>query len=83
MQNGNIERALPTLEIRWDADKQGVELHFKSDEIKTWEMVLALLDMAKRDATFKLDLARAASMQQAMVAQQQQSSLAQQLRRLK
>ncbi len=54
----------PSITIGWDAEAQGVTLHFKSNEFKTWDFVLALLDMAKQKAETLKRVAQMNALQQ-------------------
>lgn len=56
---------LPTLALVWDAEAQRVRLQFDPADFRTWEFVIALLEMAKQAAEMNLRMAHAQAMQQA------------------
>ena len=41
---------LPTISVGWNAEEQQVVLHFDPLKFKTWDFVIACLDMAKAQA---------------------------------
>lgn len=61
-QNG---KSLPTIRLHWSAEKQAVETEFDPKEFKTYEFIIACLDMAKADMEFKRNMTRMANMQKA------------------
>ena len=48
----------PEVTIAWIAERQGVNVLFNPDEIKSWEMLIAMFDMAKSWAEYQRNLAR-------------------------
>jgi hypothetical protein len=68
------------LTLLFDPDTQQVHLVFKPEDYKTWEFVLATLGMATEKAKLVQQVNHAASMQQAMIQQQQAAQIAQSLR---
>jgi hypothetical protein len=42
------EKELPTIHIGWDAESQQPFVKFDPAEIKTWDLFIAMCDMAKR-----------------------------------
>jgi hypothetical protein len=51
LSGGNGEKAqLPAIAVGWDAEAQGIQLQFDPGQFKTWEFVLAVLEMAVRHA---------------------------------
>lgn len=47
-ENGGLKK--PTIIIEWDADRQQAVVSFDSTQFKTWEFVLAVIEMAKLHA---------------------------------
>lgn len=68
---------LPTLAIGWNAELQAVSIKFDPLDFKTWDFVVATLDMAKQWAEHQRDIQRMANLQLA----QQQAAQANNIRR--
>lgn len=68
---------LPTLTITWDPATQNAMLTFSVDEFKTWDMIMAVLEMVHRQAETSLKHQQA----QAMIMAQQQAAQDQAMRR--
>ena len=66
MEGNGQAKALPTLEITWDNSKQLIGFAFDPQEFKTWDFVIALLDMAKGQAEQRRRETQLAVMQQAV-----------------
>ena len=75
-----LER-LPTIEIVWDADGQRAHLNFKVSDFRTWEFVIAVLDMAKRTAEQQYRMATLSAAQQAGADQAANEMIRRQLQR--
>ena len=60
---------LPCIVLAWDQDAQSVRVQMDPAQFKTWEFVLAVLEMAKSWATFQQRNGQAVAMQQAMAEQ--------------
>ncbi len=58
--------ALPKIEVRWDAATQNVQLDFDTKQFKSWDFLVAVLDMAKAQAEFNRRMAQQMAAQQAM-----------------
>jgi hypothetical protein len=71
---------LPQLSIAWNAETQMVQLGFDPDHFKTWDFILAVLDMARQNAEQMKELAKLAAMQQRAKAHQENQVLARALR---
>ena len=73
----SLERAvmpLPEIKLTFDCDKQVVDIKFAPEDFKTWEWVIACLDMAKSKACHHRDL----QLQQQAMAEAQRAYAAQQ-----
>lgn len=70
-------KELPTLAIGWDSELQSVALNFNPDQFKTWDFVIAVLDMAKQKAQEAQRMAALARMQK----MEQDRRIAEQIRR--
>jgi len=79
-QNGEVKQ-LPTIMIGWDEEAQVVRLHFQPEQFQKWEFVLAILDMARREAEGQLALGRAQAVGQLMQQAQQDAAVKQQILR--
>ena len=66
MEGNGQDKQLPTLEISWDNSKQLIGFAFDPKEFKTWDFVIALLDMAKGQAEQRRRETQMAVMQQAI-----------------
>lgn len=62
---------LPTIKLVWDAEQQVVRVEFQPEEFKTWDFVLAVIEMGKKTAEFKQRVGQMANVQQHQAAQQQ------------
>ncbi len=62
-------QTLPTIKVSLDAATQTVALDFDTKQFKTWDYLIAVLDMAKAHAEMNRRMAQNAAMQQ--MAQQQ------------
>lgn len=72
-QQPQQQKPLPTISIGWDPEAQTFRLYFDPDEFKTWDLVLAALDSAKRTAEDARRQSHLQAMQQqAMAAAQEQ-----------
>lgn len=71
----NGSGSLPAIDVIWDSDKQTVLLGFDRDQFKTWEFVVAVLDMAKSFAETQRRLATLRSAQEQEAAQKLATSL--------
>lgn len=76
--NGQQEEK-PTLKIVFDPATQSVAMEFDTKEVKTWEFILGLLEMARNYAEFRLAVKRAENMQQQAQQQMQDQMLAQKM----
>ena len=79
-ENGQDKMKLPAIVIGWDEAAQAHAMQFNPAEFKTWDMVLAVLDMARSEAEFKRDLVRKASLVQAQRQAQSDMAIRQQLK---
>lgn len=59
--NGTLKK--PTLIIEWDAEKQQAQVSFDSQQFKTWEFVLAVIEMAKLQSETNRRVAEVMSIQ--------------------
>ena len=66
---------LPTLHVVYDPLKQAVGIQFEATDFKTWDFVLAILDMAKMKAQTQQKMAQVAMLQQAAAMQQQDAEV--------
>lgn len=66
--------------VSWDPVAQRVGVQFKNNEFKTWDFVLAVLDMATKSVEANARAANLIAMQQAAMEQQRDAALAQRLR---
>ncbi len=57
-------KPLPTIMVSWDASNQTAMLNFDQGEFKTWDFVVAVLDMAKSQAEAMKRTAQVHAMQQ-------------------
>lgn len=62
----------PTIRLIWNAEQQSVDIGFNAAEFKNWDFIIAVLDMAKRNAEEQVRQNRLALMQQQALAAQQQ-----------
>ncbi len=62
--NNGGPKQLPAIAIGWNAEAQIVEIQFDPAHFKTWDFVIALLDMAKLQAENNRRLAQLRAMQQ-------------------
>lgn len=69
------DRKIPVIAVAWDEKKQIVGIQFDKAEFRTWDFVIAVLDMAKAQADQHRRMAQIAAMQQQAVEQQAVSSL--------
>lgn len=76
MPNGG-GRKLPAISVGFDAETQGVALQFDPKAFKSWEFVLAVLEMAKLKAEAQYRVQLAANMQQALQDKARTDALAQ------
>lgn len=53
MEDNSKTREVPAILIGWDQETQQVALKFDSVHFQTWDFVLAVLDMARRQAEDK------------------------------
>lgn len=53
------------VKIAWNPERQAVHVDFDPKELKTFEFLMALCDMAKEQLRFRLEMARMQQMQQA------------------
>ena len=74
-------KQLPALAIGWDADKQQVLLDFNPEHFRTWDFVLALLQMAQRKAETQLRSQQVQAMAEAQQQAQQNALLRKQILR--
>jgi hypothetical protein len=58
------EANLPTIKIRWNAELQIAVLEFEPTEFKTWDMVIAVLEMGMSQAKFNQNIGRMQGLQQ-------------------
>lgn len=76
---------LPTIKVTFNPETQAVGIGFEPSEFKSWDFVVATLDMAKSFAEFNRNLQRAQQAQmaamQAAAEQQQAAQLASNIRR--
>jgi 2-keto-3-deoxy-L-rhamnonate aldolase RhmA len=79
-ENGTT-KTVPCIAVAWDAESQQVAMKFDPLAFKTWDMVLAVLEMAKRQAEQSLRVQQAQMMQQAMLESQQAENIRRNLRR--
>ena len=49
-QNGQIEQPIKKLVLEWNPERQDVGLSFDPAEFKSWEFIIAILEMAKQKA---------------------------------
>lgn len=63
------ETKVPEITVGFDFTEHTVRLAFDQAEFKTWDMVVAALDMAKSFAEFQRNVARTRSLQQAAMQQ--------------
>lgn len=71
---------LPTIEVTWDPETQGVNLRFKTEEFKNWDFVAACLLTAVNLAKFNAEVMRMQHVQQKAMEEQQNRALASQIR---
>lgn len=72
---------LPTLSVGWNAEAQGVALHFDPKQFRSWEFVVGVLQMALAKAEQAQRLQHAQQMQRAVMEQAQNQALRQQILR--
>ncbi len=70
-------KQLPTLAIGWDEATQNVHLGFNADQFRTWEFVIAVLEMAKMKAQEAQRMSALARLQKA----EQDRRISEQIRR--
>lgn len=65
-----LESEIPTLklDVRWDPQTQEVDLRFNSQEFRSWNFVVAVLDQAKAKAEMILRQQQTAAMMAQMQA---------------
>ena len=63
LENG--QSGAQKITITFHPDRQVVETDFDTAEFKTWEYLMAVMQMAVDDAKFKRDMARMVAVQQA------------------
>ena len=78
LQNGGPQQ-LPAITIGWDSYHQLVRVHFDTDQFRTWDFALAVLDMAKKEIERQQKTAMINQMQQQASEAQQAQALAQKL----
>ena len=61
---------LPKITLAWDQEKQSVFIEFQTEQFKTWDFVVGVLGIAKDQAEFNRNMARAADMQRQAAEQQ-------------
>ncbi len=61
-QNGT---ELPTITIAWNQEVQAVGLKFDTKEFKTWDFIIAVLDMARQSAEMQKRVGQMQNLQQA------------------
>lgn len=66
--------------LEFDPETQSVTTKFDPREFKTWDFVLAVLDMGKRHAEQTAEIVRMQAMQQAAMQQAQANGIAQKLK---
>lgn len=72
----NAVQTLPAIHVSWDALSQSVDVQLNPQEFKTYEFVLALLDMAKERVQSLRKMAQINQMQQQAVQAAQAQQLA-------
>jgi phenylalanine-4-hydroxylase len=75
----NGEKMLPTIHVGWDAEHQVVRLAFDDQEFKTWNFVIANLEMALQLAKDNHQMQVAQKRMQLMQQQVQNQVLAQEV----
>ncbi len=66
---------LPTITVTFDPETQAVGVQFAPTDFKTWDMVVATLEMAKSFAEFNRNMGRAQAMQQQQLTAQQEMAI--------
>lgn len=67
-----FDKKLPAVSIGWDAEKQGIQFAFNTGEFKTWNFIIALLEMAKLKAESEQRFQDTAQRQAQLLAMAQQ-----------
>lgn len=68
-------KTLPSIKIGFDETHQAVTLEFAPAEFKSWDFVIACLDMAKSQAEHNRNVGRMQALQAAAQQAQQEQSL--------
>lgn len=68
------------IELAFDPKTQDVSITFDNSVYKTWEFLIAVLDMAKAKAQHMQKMTLAANMQRSAMAQAQNAAIAQKLK---
>jgi hypothetical protein len=66
---------LPTMTVTFDPETQAVGLKFEPSEFRSWDMVVATLEMAKSFAEFNRNMVRMQAVQQQQMAAQQEVAI--------
>lgn len=81
MESETKKKEIVKLEVLWDEEKQAVTaLNFKPEELRSWFMVEAILQLAYDDAHFRSNVARASGMQQQQMAAMQEQAIRQNIK---
>jgi hypothetical protein len=70
------DETLPTLFVGWDQERQQVHLRFDPKELKDWDFIMALLDMAKEKVRAMKTIQNLQQMQAAQEHAQEQARIA-------
>ena len=74
------QNVLPKIELFWDGTA-GVQIKFDDKQFKTWNLIIAVLGMAKEQAETMQKIVQSQAMQQQMIEQAQAQEMSRRLRR--
>lgn len=80
--NGNpVAKQLPAVAIGWDAENQKIQLQFDNKQFKTWDMLIAVFELAKLEAQSQRQIALMANLQRQQVEAAQAEAVRRQVMR--
>ena len=81
MENGEGKlKSIPAIAVGWDAENQSVAVRFNNSEFKTWDFLIATLQMAVSWAEQQRRLAQFGAVQQQSAEDQQLKNVLKSLR---